>query len=390
MRSRAARLSCGAVAWIAIGCAAFFLFHSEQQLAALRAEGRIFDLRAREVTDALSDLRAAQQAYVAAGQGVDFWMPKVAQTAQAINRSIELLAGAATSPGAHSAVDDAVTTLAEFSEIDTRVRDYVRSGQLLMAGDVIFSEGDQSASSAAQHIESARLAEHQALDAAEAGVRRLEVAALAAAGAVAGLIVLLLSLTGRSDTEKTSLSIRSTEAASAAPAPIVSPNPVSSATVPPVLKSAAQLCTDFACIRDVQDLQQLLARASDIMDASGLVVWLENATRAELQPVLSHGYKEETQARLPTVPRNASNAAAAAYRSGDMQIILSRPGASKGAIVAPILGAHGCMGALSAEIRGGGEASESVQALAAIIAAQLGGVLAPPSADVAQRAAASS
>jgi len=62
-----------------------------------------------------------------------------------------------------------------------------------------------------------------------------------------------------------------------------------------------------------------------------------------------------------------------------------------GVAVAPILGAQGCIGALSAEIRGGGEASESVQALAAIVAAQLAGVLAAPPAESSDaRAAASS
>jgi GAF domain-containing protein len=44
-------------------------------------------------------------------------------------------------------------------------------------------------------------------------------------------------------------------------------------------------------------------------------------------------------------------------------------------VVAPVVSADGCIGVLSAEIRDGGEASETVQALAAIIAAQLAGVL---------------
>ena len=44
--------------------------------------------------------------------------------------------------------------------------------------------------------------------------------------------------------------------------------------------------------------------------------------------------------------------------------------------MAPILTADGRIGALSAEIRSGGETSESVQALASIFAAQLAGVLA--------------
>ena len=81
-------------------------------------------------------------------------------------------------------------------------------------------------------------------------------------------------------------------------------------------------------------------------------------------------------ARIPPVPRSADNAAAAAYRSGTLQIVLARPGAASGAVVAPILAADGCIGALSAEIQGGGEASESVQALSTIVAAHLATVLA--------------
>jgi hypothetical protein len=112
------------------------------------------------------------------------------------------------------------------------------------------------------------------------------------------------------------------------------------------------------------------------MDASGLMVWVGSTAGDDLRPVLAHGYTEETIARFPPVPRTADNAAAAAYRSGAMQIVPSRrPGAS-GAVVAPILTADGCIGALSAEIRSGGETSQSVQALASIFAAQLAGVLA--------------
>jgi GAF domain-containing protein len=74
------------------------------------------------------------------------------------------------------------------------------------------------------------------------------------------------------------------------------------------------------------------------------------------------------------VSRSADNAAAKAYRSGTLQIVLRRPG-STGAVVAPIMSGEGCVGALSAEIRHGAETSEAVQALAEIAAAHLAGVL---------------
>jgi hypothetical protein len=378
MRSRAVRLSCGALALIALGAAAFFVIHSEKQLAGLRANGRAFDLRAREITDALSDLRAAQQAYVAAGQGVAFWMPKVAGTTEIIGTSIGTLRSMAAGAGARAAVDQAANTLADFAEADTRAREYLRAGQLLMAGDVIFTEGDQAAATAARQVETARLAEHQALDAAEAAVRRQEALALAGAGGLTAFIVLCLGIGGSSRApEEVPLSIARAIPSASERAARVEAQPAVSRAVSPVLKTAAQLCTDFACMRDVNDLQLLLARAGDVMDAAGLVVWLGNSDGADLQPVLAQGYSDETRARLPNVPRAANNAAAAAYRSGDVQIVVSRPGGPKGAIVAPILGAQGCVGALSAEIRGGGEASESVQALVVIVAAQLAGVLAP-------------
>jgi hypothetical protein len=126
----------------------------------------------------------------------------------------------------------------------------------------------------------------------------------------------------------------------------------------------------------LEDLTMLLERAAEVMDASGLVVWLGGTTGGDLQPVLTHGYSEQMRARMPNVPRSGDNAAAAAYRTGQLQIVMSRPGVSSGAIVAPILAPDGCVGALSAEIRHGGEASESVQALAAIFASQLAPVLA--------------
>ena len=63
-----------------------------------------------------------------------------------------------------------------------------------------------------------------------------------------------------------------------------------------------------------------------------------------------------------------------------LQIVAARPGSSKGALVAPVLSVDGCIGVLSAEMRNGAEASETVQAVAVIIAAQLAGVVAATSA----------
>src|SRR5262249_493210 len=132
------------------------------------------------------------------------------------------------------------------------------------------------------------------------------------------------------------------------------------------------------------------------MDASGLMVWMGAPGGSELRAVLSHGYSADVLARIPPVPRMADNAAAAAFRSAKLQIVVARPGKSTGAVVAPILSPDGSVGApeggggaLSAEIRHGAETSEGVQALAEIFAAHLAGVLSQaPAAETSEEKAA--
>jgi hypothetical protein len=387
MRSRAVRLSCVAVAWIALGVTAFFVFRAEQQLAARRADQHAFDVQAREIITALFDLRSGHQAYVAAGQGAVFWTPKVVQAADEIRVSIGMLSGSATAAASRAAIDGATSTLTRFVEADSRVRDYLRDGQVLMASDIIFSEGTELAGLAAEQLSAARSAEAQALENLEGAVRQQEGIAIAVAGGITAIMALVLALTGGTwpKVQDEPLSVVPQATKDSASIGSNAPQPPPARTEVRVLSTAAQLCADFACMQDVNDLQLLLTRAGDVMDAAGLIVWLGSPQGDDLQPVLSHGYTAEMRARLPSVSRSGNNAAAAAYRSGDLQIVLSRPGASKGAVVAPIRGAHGCVGALSVEIRGGGEASESVQSLATIVAAQLAGVLAVPSGETEHR-----
>src|SRR6267378_1823476 len=148
MRSRVARLTCGAVAWIALGATAFFIIQSEKQIAEVRAAVRAFDARAREATDGLADLRASQQAYVAAGQGVAFWMPKVAATLDTATTAILSLRQAAKSVEARLGLAEASRTVAEFGAIDQRAREYINTEQQLMAADVVFTEGGETARTA--------------------------------------------------------------------------------------------------------------------------------------------------------------------------------------------------------------------------------------------------
>jgi hypothetical protein len=384
MRSRAIRLTSGTIACLAIGGAAFFVFQSEkhihQQISALRA----FEQRAREAETTLADLRTAQQAYVAEGQGQAFWMPKVATLTESATGAIVAMKEMPIGAQARASLADAASTIDDFTKVDKRAREYLKEGQQLMAGDVIFTEGGESAATAGRQIETARLAEQQAYDASEAAIRNQEMLAAGGAGIISLLALVLLIPLPRESDEPSALTIAPPVvappiAATRAPASVVAAAPEPVQTAPRrdlfALKATADLATEFGRVRELDDLERLLGRAAELMDATGLVVWVGTAAGANLRPVLAHGYSQQTVARMPMVPRNGDNAAAAAYRTGTLQIVGSRPGSAAGAIVAPILAADGCIGALSAEIRSGGEKSERVQALATIVAAHLAGVL---------------
>lgn len=352
---------------------------------------RAFDQHARDASAALVDARVAQQAYVAAGQGVEFWIGRTDAAVQSATTGLTALQASAGA-GARTAIDEAAATVTEFSSIDTRSRDYLKSGQQLMAGDVIFTEGSDAAATAVRQIETARLAQHQAVDVEVAALRKQQRLTAGGAAGFVVLIVLLLIPTPRgtaleaaSDTGL-SISPSSVRSSASAPTPTPVPVPMTAREQASVFKAATDVATDFGRVRDLDELTRVLGRAAEVMDASGLIVWVGSVAGSDLRPVLAHGYSAEMIARIPPVPRSANNAAAAAYRSSTLQIVVSRPGGSSGAVVAPILSADGCIGALSAEIRSGGETSEGIQALAAIFAAHLAGVLATtPTAEVTEQ-----
>ena len=367
----------GAIALIAIGVAALLLIRTEQTIAQRAETMRAFDQHAREASDSLEEARVGQHGYVAAGQGEAFWIGKVTASSEALGAALESLSSAATA-SSRTAIEEARASANEFGNIDQRVREYLTSDQPLMAADVIFTEGSEMAATAARQVETARLAEHQVFDRDVADLRKQQAVILGSAAAVVALVVLLLIPVRRAaaqSAEESSISIAPARlvAPPPAPAPVVAPP---ATTVNSLMRSAAMLATDFGRVTDLDELTRLLGRAADVLDASGLMVWMGSVSGGDLRPVLAHGYSSQVLARIPPVPRAADNAAAKAYRSGTLQIVLARPGAAIGAVVAPILSADGCIGALSAEIRGGSETSEVVQSIAAIFASHLAGVLA--------------
>ena len=118
----------GLAALAAVGFLIWFShFHARAADAALRLAE---DAGRRSLADA-AQLRTAQQAYVAVGQGEDFWFARVGALSTDLDEVLSLFKARLSSPVALAAVDEAAGALRAFREIDTRAREYTRGEQLL-------------------------------------------------------------------------------------------------------------------------------------------------------------------------------------------------------------------------------------------------------------------
>jgi hypothetical protein len=106
-----------------------------------------------------------------------------------------------------------------------------------------------------------------------------------------------------------------------------------------------------------------------------------------LSAIVTHGYPAQLVTRLGTIPRDAQNATAAAFRTALLQTVHA-DSISNGAIAVPLVTPSGCVGVMAAEVRNGGETQDAKLAAAAIVAAQLATLVGPPSARPQPRTAA--
>src|SRR5581483_4115896 len=144
------------------------------------------------------------------------------------------------------------------------------------------------------------------------------------------------------------------------------PDPAPPPTVD--LTAAADACSMLARATDADALKAVLARIAHVLGARGIVVWM--GAGEELFPALAYGYDERVLARMGPIARNATNATAEAWRTGQVRTVTSDI-MSHGAVAAPVAGVSGCVGVLAAEVTNGREQDESIRAVAAMFASQL-------------------
>jgi hypothetical protein len=382
------RLVLLAVCLAAIGSAAYFTWSSEQHIRHDESRARRFDTIARAAGIAVADLRAAQESYVAVGQGEDFWFARVLAIRTDLDEKLIELKSLATAPAAVTALDDAAGALQDFVQMDLRARDHVRSQQLALASDMVFGDGFELTKKTGDALERAVTAELVARDAGVWDTRRRQAQGLGGAAAVTLLGLLLLVPSGR----------RPEPAAADVAAPSrteVSEHtlsdlhdfrgvPAAKAPEPPAavnLGGMASLCGDLAKVTDTRALPALIERAAGILGASGVVLWIADPDGRELSPIVVHGYPPQLANRLGNLARDAENVTASAYRTALLQT-MKGDAISNGAVAAPLVSTAGCVGVMAAEMKDGGEQQEGLLAAATIIASQIATLVGPPAVKV--------
>jgi CHASE3 domain sensor protein len=391
------RLSLLVICLVALSGAAYLLWSSTRTAESDRAVARTFADNARVAIAAISDLRAAQQSYVAVGQGDDFWFARVTAIKKDIDDRLAALRAGARATETPADLEAAATVLQEFMDMDLRARDLTRGRQLSQASDMIYADGLDLTKKAADAISRALTAETLAEDAHAAGERQQQATILAAAAAVTVLTLVLLVPVRRVEQEPNPLAagepmafkdprpeprgvkVVVTKPAVAEAAPPAAPDPPPESKPVVDLDRVATLCRELARVPDTQALPALLERTAAVLDASGLVVWIADPDGRELAPILIHGYPPKLAMRLGTIARDAENVTASAFRTGLLQTVKG-DAFSEGAIAVPLVAASGCVGVMAAEMKNGGEQQGPLLAAASIVASQLATLVGPPSA----------
>jgi hypothetical protein len=375
--------------------AAYLLWTTETSSRALAVSAHNFDHRTHVLARAALELRMAQQSYVAVGQGDEFWSSRVSAQIAQLREDLTALRADAPVADTQTDLDEAISSLDDFERMDARAREYARSNQRLLASDLIFSDGLEQTTAMINALERARaaVAATAALTAGEARRRELAVAIGSATAAVVfGLLLVPVPRQRPTDVVRSPDSMAGgTVDDDALPLRDVrDPVPPVATAVPPAIRETptetldpldlgkvASLCTELARITDTRSLPDVLERTASVLDANGVVLWIADPDGRELNPIVTHGYPPQLVTRLGTIPRDAENATAAAFRTAMLQTVHA-DAISNGAIAVPLVTPSGCVGVMAAEVRSGGERQDAKLAAAAIVAAQLATLVGPP------------
>jgi hypothetical protein len=350
----------------------FFVFRAHQQVLAIDDAARDSAARIDRLIDTAAEIGAAQHAYVVPGQASDAWLERCATLLQQFGQDAAVARPPLASTEVAGILDEVDTRFAALVRLDGTVRQELQEGQSLLAADLIFSEGRDSVVAIIGSLRKLESAEQQTAQTRRTILEQQQGAVLAGIGVLWALgLVLLARPAWRSKPASTDSGSVNFSRLESTATDVRSPESALASTID--LAAAVNVCGALARTTDAESLRDALTRAAAVLDARGIIVWM--GAGEELFPALAIGYDERVIERLGPIARNASNATADAWRTAELRTVAGDVMAY-GAIAAPVHGTAGCVGVFAAEVRHGREADPATQAVAAIVAAQLAGLVA--------------
>ena len=390
MHRRAIRLTLFALLLASGIAAGFFVWQTERRILALEEERSAREAAIARLTAATAGITAAQQAYADHGQRDEATFVRVGALLERLRADAATLTPSRQPSDAAGHLEEVWTAVSALTTANSQTRNHLAAGDVLAAADLLLGSSRGYVTTIDARLRRFGDAEFTTYRAGRTTLVQqswMTLTGVALFWAI-GLFALVPLPAARSkhaapavETESaaptlTTLGITPPAAVSgpAAPGP-PAPAPVVESVPPPPtvdLEGVGEVCAAISQLTETERLAAILDHAGRILDARGMIIWM--GAGDELFAATASGYEPALVRRLRPIGRMADNVTAAAWRAGELRIA-SGDGTTLGAIVAPMLGATGCIGVLAAEVRNGREHDAATRAATSIIASQLATVL---------------
>lgn len=391
MLRRSARITCLVVGVLATVGLSYRAIQDESSLTRARQEADAAERSIADTVELLLDLRASLHAYVAPGQELTFWTKRAHDTIETLKQKAQVIDETLARSG--RSLQESLDSIDQMVTAERRARAYATRGEMQLASDVIFTEIRDQLATISTQVQSVRTDLRSAGDGQIASLRN-EQLMLAGAALVMWMLIAVLLLPAQTKPDvkepgewRNELK-QTLQKPVAAPAPAVvtpvAPAPAPEPAVPMIelalVRQVSEICSELSALGETGALQAVLERVNNLLNATGLIVWVASSDGSTLSPVATHGFDLTLVRRIGSVPRDSANVTAAAFRANAPRMT---PASSEApaALAVPMVGPAGAAGVLSIEMKDGESVEESNVALASIVAAQLA-TLAMPIADV--------
>lgn len=377
MFRRSVRIACLVLGLLATAGAAYRILQDEDALSRERVAAASAQAAVSRTAELLLDVQASLHAYVAPGQGLPYWGKRAPGTIESLRQSVIDLDGMVKQTG--GSLSETLDGIDQLSAAERRAGGYVSRDEMLLAGDVIFTEVRDLLAAATTQVQSVRDRVIRAHDRQAAELRQEQ--AMLAAGALGvwiAIALLLLPTEPKAAVKDPGEWRNELKESLKKPIPVAPETPKApepQVTVVPgieinALKEVSEICNDLSALADPGALEGALGRVCTILNATGLIVWIASNDNATLSPVATSGFDPKLVARIGKIGRDSANLTALAFRESTAKVS-PVTATTPAALAVPMCSPTGAGGVLSVELKAGQPVDDAKVSLAAIVAAQL-------------------